>query len=316
MTWFKIDDGFHCHPKVLEAGNEAIGLYARCGSWVSQQLTNGFVPTSIALLYGGRELAAALVEARLWIPVDGGWQMHDFLIYNPSKDQVRSDRAAAADRQKRARERAKAAREAKESAMASHAVTHAVTTSVTDADSHGVTEDVDPLTSDDTGDGLWEDFDSHGVTAPVSHADVTPAVTVPPARPDPTRSLPTEERTATAPKRGTRIAEDFADRVTPDMVAWARAQCPLVDIHLETEMFVDYWVAIPGSKGTKLDWPRTWKNRMREMQQRAVRSGGRNLRSVADRPVQERWQDMKYPQQPTGTDGPSAFRALPGGGST
>jgi len=279
MTWFKLDDGFHCHPKVLEAGNEAVGLFSRCGSWSSQQLTNGFVPTSIALLYGGRDLVAALVEAGLFVPVDGGWVMHDYLDYNPSKDQVQADRAAAADRQKRARERAKAAREAKESAWARHAVTHSVThgvtTGVTDADSHAVTESVGAVTSDDVADGLWEDFNSHAVTPPVSHTDVTPGVTVPPTRPDPTRSLPTEEKATTAPKRGTRIPEDFASTLTPQMIDWARAECPLVDIHREAEKFVDYWIAVPGAKGLKLDWTRTWKNRMRDQQERAEQLGTR-----------------------------------------
>lgn len=110
MPWFKIDDGFHCHPKVLEAGNEAVGLYARCGSWVAQQLTNGFVPRSIALLYGSSKLTEALVQAGLWVAADGGWQMHDYLLYNPSKDQVEADRASNAERQKRARDRAKQGR--------------------------------------------------------------------------------------------------------------------------------------------------------------------------------------------------------------
>lgn len=315
MPWFKIDDGFHCHPKVLEAGNEAVGLYARCGSWASQQLTNGFVPTSIALLYGGRELAAALVDVGMWVPVDGGWLMHDYLDYNPSKDQVQADRAAAAERQKRARERAKAARDAKEAAYARHGVTHGVTTGVTDGDSHAVTESDNAATSENESDGLWEDFNRHAVTTPVSHADVTPAVTVPPTRPVPTRSLPTEEKTTTAPKRGTRIPEDFASKLTPQMIDWARAECPLVDIHREAEKFVDYWIAVAGAKGVKLDWGRTWKNRMRDQQERAERLGVRPLRSV-DRPVSnaEKWQGLKQ----TGTDGPPAVarRALPGGGST
>lgn len=199
MTWFKLDDGFHCHPKVLEAGNEAIGLYVRCGSWVSQQLTDGFVPTSIALLYGGRDLAEALVGANLWTPVTGGWQMHDYLTYNPSKDQVQADRHAAAERQKRARERAKAAREAKQAAAQgghgvtnddSHASSHAVT--------HAVTEDDGVTTSGDDDPGLWSAPESHAVTAPVSHAAVTPVVTVPPTRPDPTRNYKEPSITADA----------------------------------------------------------------------------------------------------------------------
>jgi hypothetical protein len=29
--------------------------------------------------------------------------------------------------------------------------------------------------------------------------------------------------------------------------------------------FVDYWIGIPGSRGTKLDWPATWRNRVRQL---------------------------------------------------
>lgn len=273
MPWFKVDDGFHCHPKVLEAGNEAIGLYVRCGSWVSQQLTDGFVPTSIAVLYGGRDLAELLVEAKLWTPVVGGWRMHDYLIYNPSKEQVQAERHAASERQKRARDKAKAAREAKEAAAQRHAVTTGVTDTGSHASSHGVTAPSEVGTSDDGPDGLWSDSESHAVTAPVSHGPVTPAVTVPPSRPVPS-PLPTEEeKTTTAPRtRGTRIPEDFASSgITLDLISWARDECPLVDRRRETEMFVDYWLGVPGQKGLKLDWPRTWKNRMREQQKHAER---------------------------------------------
>lgn len=59
------------------------------------------------------------------------------------------------------------------------------------------------------------------------------------------------------------------------MVAWAREKCPLVDGPRETEMFVNYWVSVPGAKGLKLDWVRTWRNRMLEQQQRAEQQKSR-----------------------------------------
>lgn len=106
MPYFRVDDGFHCHPKVLTAGNEAVGLYVRCGSYAAQQLTDGYIPEDIAMLYGSRELADALVRTRLWRRVRGGWRMPDYLDYNYSREQVLAERSNAAERQRRARERA------------------------------------------------------------------------------------------------------------------------------------------------------------------------------------------------------------------
>lgn len=150
MTWFKIDDGFHCHPKVLEAGNEAIGFWVRCGSYCAQQLTEGFVPRAVALMYGDTVLIDVLVKVGMLIPVANGWQMHDFLVYNPTKEKVEADREAAAKRQRDARERAKKAREeaARKAAaerdrhVGSHGVTHAVSHihgGAHETDRHGVT---------------------------------------------------------------------------------------------------------------------------------------------------------------------------------
>jgi hypothetical protein len=93
---------------------------------------------------------------------------------------------------------------------------------------------------------------------------------------------PTPPAGGTPRKRGTHIPEDFAKKITPDLVAWARADCPLVDHRRATEEFVDYWLGIPGQRGSKLDWPRTWKNRLRDLQQRAEeRQARRPLRAVS-----------------------------------
>lgn len=104
MTWFKVDDSFHSHAKALKAGNPALGLWVRCGSYCAQHLTDGFIPRQVVLMYGNRALAAKLVEAGLWEVAQDGWRMHDYGLYNPSAERVRSDRDAATERQRQARE--------------------------------------------------------------------------------------------------------------------------------------------------------------------------------------------------------------------
>ena len=72
---------------------------------------------------------------------------------------------------------------------------------------------------------------------------------------------PTTTDDAKPKRRGTRIPSDFA--VTSEMAAWAAQNVPLVDVVAETERFRDYWTAVSGQRGTKLDWVATWRNWMR-----------------------------------------------------
>lgn len=96
-----------------------------------------------------------------------------------------------------------------------------------------------------------------------------------PAQADDQRSAQARGDTAPAgaapPRtRGTRIPDDFT--VTPAMVAWAREHTPHVDGRLETEKFIDYWQAKAGRDATKIDWVKTWRNWMRNAEERAPRT--------------------------------------------
>ena len=110
MPWFKVDDGLSDHPKVLMAGNAAMGLWVRAGAWSMKHLTDGFVPAAVVALLGNGREARALVTAGLWVDVEGGYRFHDWEGRQPSKEAVQRDRDAAAERQKRARERARESR--------------------------------------------------------------------------------------------------------------------------------------------------------------------------------------------------------------
>lgn len=115
MSWFKIDDGFHCHPKVFAAGTPAIGLYVRCGSWAAQQVTDGVIPKQIAKLYGTPRMIKALVDAGLWHQKGHGcescpqldansYAIHQYLERNPSRVDTELARKAKSTRQQRWRE--------------------------------------------------------------------------------------------------------------------------------------------------------------------------------------------------------------------
>ncbi|MEU7046063.1 mucin-2 [Streptomyces varsoviensis] len=117
MTWFKVDDTAYGHPKMLKAGNAALGLWVRAGAYAAQHLTEGAVPGVVAQLYGTAPQARKLVAAGLWHehghtcarcpqPGPGDYVIHDFLTYNPTRARVEDDRARAAERQQRAREKA------------------------------------------------------------------------------------------------------------------------------------------------------------------------------------------------------------------
>jgi hypothetical protein len=100
MTWVKLDDQFPDHPKVIEAGPLAAWLFV-CGlGYASRYLTDGFIPSAqvrrLAMVSGPDALARKLVEVGLWEAADGGFQVHNYLEYNPSAERVRETRAARA----------------------------------------------------------------------------------------------------------------------------------------------------------------------------------------------------------------------------
>jgi hypothetical protein len=64
--------------------------------------------------------------------------------------------------------------------------------------------------------------------------------------------------------RGTRITDDWQPTEAEANFARGLGHDPKA---LRDE-FVDFWIAVPGSRGLKLDWGRTYKNRAREIAKR------------------------------------------------
>jgi hypothetical protein len=106
MPWFNVDDGFAFHRKTVRAGNAALGLWVRAGSWCAQQLTDGHVPAEMVEVLGTQAQANRLVSAGLWFQVEDGYQFHEWTDSgrNPSRSEVLLRRKKEAEKKARARE--------------------------------------------------------------------------------------------------------------------------------------------------------------------------------------------------------------------
>jgi len=114
MSWARLDDDFLHHPKVADAGPVATALHMRAIVYCCKYKTDGLITrrqlprildwTEDEDDFAGRppdnrDLARRLVNAGLWDEhPEGGWVIHDFLDYNPSREaqrKKRDERAAA-----------------------------------------------------------------------------------------------------------------------------------------------------------------------------------------------------------------------------
>ncbi|WNO25795.1 hypothetical protein SEA_GOIB_53 [Gordonia phage Goib] len=82
----------------------AVGLWTLAGAWSARELTDGYVPEfMLTELSGTPRLAGLLVDCGLWDQLDAGFIFRQWSKYNPTADQVRSDREAARERMRRRR---------------------------------------------------------------------------------------------------------------------------------------------------------------------------------------------------------------------
>jgi hypothetical protein len=99
-----VDDNLAMHRKVLAAGNAAMGMWVRAGSWSMANLTDGQVPREMVALLGSKGLADKLVAAGLWVEMTDGYLFHEWGQRQPTKAAVESERKKAAERKQRWRD--------------------------------------------------------------------------------------------------------------------------------------------------------------------------------------------------------------------
>jgi len=103
MSWIKLDDQWMDHPKIIKAGRDARDMWLASITWCAKHLTDGYFPAellpSLAVTAGVDvanclTLASSLLDACLWDSTDNGYMVHDYLDYNPTKEQTEINRIA------------------------------------------------------------------------------------------------------------------------------------------------------------------------------------------------------------------------------
>lgn len=108
--------------KLLALSDAAWRMWGMGLIYCQKNLTDGFIPAGAIHLWGVRakrlhlvadELCAPQVpgKAALWEKVEGGYQVHDYLQWNDSKEEILKMRGEAKERIRRFREREKLERE-------------------------------------------------------------------------------------------------------------------------------------------------------------------------------------------------------------
>ncbi len=106
--WVKIDDQLHSHPKIQQAWHAyeaALGLHLLALSHAGCYLTDGYVSSAFVALAMPRATSRnraiqVLEQAGLWDRNGDGWQIHDYLDYNDSRQNVIARRQADAARKR------------------------------------------------------------------------------------------------------------------------------------------------------------------------------------------------------------------------
>jgi hypothetical protein len=145
-TWIKLHDNFWENPKVLAAGEDAALLYIQGLSYCSRNLTDGSIPTpalrNLTAKRDAKTLVRVLVREGLWSETATGWQVHDYLKVQRSREQVEAEREKARERQRKARVTASSRRD---SGRTSGEVTPAVRVPDTETDTETETPLLDRI---------------------------------------------------------------------------------------------------------------------------------------------------------------------------
>lgn len=102
MSWLRIDDQFAENDKILDLGDRAFRLHMVALCYCARNLCDGIlcnrqVDIVCAVIGAKRPLRYIdeLVRAELWVPIaGGGYELHDYLEYNPSAAAVKAKRDA------------------------------------------------------------------------------------------------------------------------------------------------------------------------------------------------------------------------------
>ncbi|MFF5609303.1 hypothetical protein ACFY65_23430 [Streptomyces cellulosae] len=294
MPWVKLDDRFPSHRKIALLSDRAFRLHVSAICWCAENLTDGRISDRelalVTRVRGVKTTAKQLEDAGLWDRTEDGWVIHDYLDYNPSREQVLLERKKNAERQERFRRRK-----------------NGKPTPPNDGDrnarSNGVTRDGETQNNDTTATRRRHDGDTTATRSSAVQneeaqvSEVRNGVTNDaPTRPDPNpismadvggSSTGSEDR---ADERPDGLAPIDIDgfHLTDGMRRWAKRDgySDLVDIDYATAQFVSHYRSTGARRSS---WPDAWQKWIRDDAKKAADyQNRRHLRAVAGQSPEER----------------------------
>lgn len=104
LNWVRVDATLASNHKVLallaeKGGDHAVCVYIFALGYCGSHGTDGFIPnTALGLIHGRPRDKDLLVEVGLWHELPGGYEVHDWLEFQPSSEETkaRSEKAKRA----------------------------------------------------------------------------------------------------------------------------------------------------------------------------------------------------------------------------
>jgi hypothetical protein len=269
MPWVKLDDRFPSHRKIALLSDRAFRLHISAICWCAENLTDGRITdrelTLVAHVRGLKATAKQLEDAGVWDRADDGWVIHDYLDYNPSREQVQAERKKNAERQEKFRKRKNG-----------KPVPPDGSDVPSNGGSNGVTRTGETHDDDTTATRQQHDGDTTA-TSNGSVSEVKPQVNVirhgvtndAPTRPDPTRPISMADVGGEGARSEAPEVDAFAPspididgfELTDAMRGWSlRTFGAGLDVDYETAQFVDHFRA---QNTRRPNWPTEWQKWMR-----------------------------------------------------
>jgi hypothetical protein len=107
MPWVRIDENAMDHPKIGALPDGAFRLWVQALAYCQKHLTDGYVSDQAirAMRAFSPKRRCDLERAGLWDRAESGIHVHDYLVWNESRDTVTAKRDAAKERMRLAREK-------------------------------------------------------------------------------------------------------------------------------------------------------------------------------------------------------------------
>lgn len=102
MPWVQLDDGYAEHPKIDSLSDGAFRLHTAAICYANRYQTDGIIPAEKAprLMPRFRKTyIQELVDRMLWHDIGDGaaYEIHDFLDWNRSREQIAEDKKRASE---------------------------------------------------------------------------------------------------------------------------------------------------------------------------------------------------------------------------